>query len=576
MAIRIRICTQSGELVLTGIHLQNYKRFRFPVDLELRPITLIYGPNSSGKSSLIKSIALIKQSLTNRSEVPLALTSPQGHDFGSFDELLTNGNIERTLRIGFSIRHDGIKTSLEGGTLQFDRPTRILLEIKSSDSGHYIKTLTVGLDGEDESFKLSRSDSQPIAGDLDESLSLTNTLVGRLDTLARHGQYLQFSSLRSESALVRHAYPSFVKTDLPTLMKRLRSIISGASELPDPDTQDFYGWFLKSDKYEKIHRGIAKIKGLEYRSGTLAKVHEILSKRLSQLETYDSEQFGREIAERSVNKGVFTVGLMPAAYARFAPQHRSSTLDDDSVFQILLLEDVPDPCRLVLRISEAVRATFDTVHYIGPLRQSPSRGYHFGGVVGKYVGLSGEHIADLFYSYPGLEKKVNELAALMGLGYKLRVARSTNAELQNAFDLRLIPSGSRKSVSLADVGFGVSQALPILAQGVLESGATIVIEQPEIHLHPRLQAAFGDVLARLISSPFKNRFVIETHSEHLLLRMQRRVRERKLDPKHLRVYYVAPDGEGSSVQELRVADDGSMLDLWPTGFFDETFEEMFS
>jgi len=139
---------------------------------------------------------------------------------------------------------------------------------------------------------------------------------------------------------------------------------------------------------------------------------------------------------------------------------------------------------------------------------------------------------------------------------------------------------------------GVSQMLPIVIGCLAFSEIPLLaVEQPELHIHPRLQCALGDVLAAEVSRPSDNkirRLILETHSEHLLLRLLRRIRETTLgrvpedawplDPDDVAVVYVEPRGlqsKGSTARRLRIDRDGEFLDPWPNGFFEERGEELF-
>ena len=131
-------------------------------------------------------------------------------------------------------------------------------------------------------------------------------------------------------------------------------------------------------------------------------------------------------------------------------------------------------------------------------------------------------------------------------------------------------------VSPLDVGFGVSQVLPIAVELLTSTERVLCIEQPEIHLHPKLQTELGDLLIYATAEVGNaNQLIIETHSEHLLLRLQRRIREGSLPPNDIAVYYLEPETEfGSVVRRLRLDEQGVFLDPWPTGFFEESLQEI--
>ena len=133
---------------------------------------------------------------------------------------------------------------------------------------------------------------------------------------------------------------------------------------------------------------------------------------------------------------------------------------------------------------------------------------------------------------------------------------------------------NKVDVALSDVGFGISQILPFIVQSLASERRVITIEQPEVHLHPRLQADVGDLVAAAIREPRFHRFLIETHSEHLVLRMQRLVRENVLNPNEVSILYVSRGPEGAQAKRLRLDEQGEFIDDWPGGFFPERIREI--
>ena len=147
--------------------------------------------------------------------------------------------------------------------------------------------------------------------------------------------------------------------------------------------------------------------------------------------------------------------------------------------------------------------------------------------------------------------------------------------------LVLIDTTTETAVTLADVGFGINQILPIIVEGTDfftgRGDRVLCVEQPEIHLHPRLQAHLADLMIGTISGRSEKQWVVETHSELLVLRMQRRIREGKLSPADISVLYVeadAPHMGGSAIRQLRLDENGDFIDHWPSGFFEEGFDEL--
>jgi hypothetical protein len=151
-------------------------------------------------------------------------------------------------------------------------------------------------------------------------------------------------------------------------------------------------------------------------------------------------------------------------------------------------------------------------------------------------------------------------------------------------ELVLVDRRTDTVVSHRDVGIGVSQALPVLVSCYALREQIVAIEQPEIHLHPALQAELGDVFLQSALGEQHNRFILESHSEHLMLRVLRRIRETNDDelPKgavpvkstDVAVLYVEPTRDGAQVIELPVNEDGDFARPWPRGFFAERVKEL--
>jgi hypothetical protein len=152
-------------------------------------------------------------------------------------------------------------------------------------------------------------------------------------------------------------------------------------------------------------------------------------------------------------------------------------------------------------------------------------------------------------------------------------------------DLILIDKRTGTPVSHRDVGIGVSQVLPVLVAAYASKGKLLAIEQPEIHLHPALQAELGDVFLTAALGGAANALLIETHSEHLLLRVMRRMRETQdgtlpkglpgVGPDDVMVLFVEPDGPKSIIREMPLNERGELVKAWPGGFFEEGLREIF-
>jgi predicted ATPase len=182
----------------------------------------------------------------------------------------------------------------------------------------------------------------------------------------------------------------------------------------------------------------------------------------------------------------------------------------------------------------------------------------------------------LLHEQPRLVTEVNNVLASMELPYRIKVVLMSSKEaVGTVIHLVLTNVGSSLEVSPSDVGVGYSQVLPLIAQSVLAKDQLVCVEQPELHLHPAMQARLADMFLDQATGGNRARFLIETHSESLMLRFLRRIREERVSPDEIQVLYVDQDHDGNSVvTELPISSDGEFMTRWPNGFFDERLEEL--
>jgi predicted ATPase len=126
---------------------------------------------------------------------------------------------------------------------------------------------------------------------------------------------------------------------------------------------------------------------------------------------------------------------------------------------------------------------------------------------------------------------------------------------------------------ITDVGFGVSQILPVLALCYyVPEGASILLEQPEIHLHPAVQSSLADVLIDAVNT--RNvQIIVESHSEHLLRRLQRRIAEELIGADRVALYFCAMDDAASKIDKLDVDLFGNITN-WPPEFFGDEMGDL--
>ncbi|MBA2677742.1 MAG: AAA family ATPase [Ktedonobacteraceae bacterium] len=236
--------------------------------------------------------------------------------------------------------------------------------------------------------------------------------------------------------------------------------------------------------------------------------------------------------------------------------------------------------------------------YIGPLRSAPQRSYLRRNIVGLDVGATGEyavqqlheHWSDTvtFVAVPNdrkelhpeqltplmmpLSEAVSAALRLMGMYQQLRIEK-----LGESYEASLsLLSDPQKSVFITEVGFGVSQILPIIALGLLSPiNSILIFEQPEIHLHPRAQAGLAEFVLCLARTG--RLILVETHSDHLINRLRRRAAEDETDTlgAMVNILFVTPptaDGEGAKIERGRINQYGD-IENWPPGFLADAAQD---
>jgi predicted ATPase len=226
---------------------------------------------------------------------------------------------------------------------------------------------------------------------------------------------------------------------------------------------------------------------------------------------------------------------------------------------------------------------FRSICYLGPLRIKTERLYTWGGTAPESVGFSGEHtIAALLAAknrkislgYKKVSKTFEEIIATslksMGLIDRFRVKKIQDNRQE--YEVNVQTKGSKDWVDLPDVGFGISQVLPVLVQCFYAPpGSLIIMEQPEIHLHPSAQSALADVMIDVINSRENGadrniQLIIETHSEHFLRRLQRRIAEDAVQQEKVSAYFADITKSPAVLRPLEIDLFGNILN-WPEKFF---------
>ena len=251
-----------------------------------------------------------------------------------------------------------------------------------------------------------------------------------------------------------------------------------------------------------------------------------------------------------------------------------------------------------------MKGELSTLKYIGPIRDIPPRDWpRNAGPTNWSTGLAAweilhrcsEQFVKSVSSWFSDEDKLNAGLSIERISYvEVQIDPNTKSHqdsensVSEGSDVRtrivLKPVGGQVQLSLRDVGTGISQLLPVVVGATQEEySSSFLIEQPELHVHPRLQAAMADLFIEAIGD-ISHTFIIETHSEHLILRLLRRIREtekgtappdRHLRTDELGIYYLKQENGSSTASRIDVDVKGEFIQPWPDDFFEIDFYERF-
>ncbi len=481
-------------MTVKAIHLKNFMAFEDTDWVELRPITLLFGRNSSGKSVIIRALRFLKQSLTQSLEdSPFAYNAEHGVDVGSFDVMGHGEDVdpyekgEKKISFGFRC-----------GVLP-----EVLKYLLTSDS-------------------LKAIEKEPY-----------------VDIMLSFGQWQGKVIL--------------------TMVEILRYGISGK----DNENTIFYAELLgESPLLDDWYFGLDLLPGYK-------------------------EDIESEIARYwSQVKIDLTHGFLPVL--SLLPQVIKSGQSDQSEAEIeiqaIMAEDYRNIFILFQNCADSITSYFDSIAHLGPLRPSPKRLYMLDDSQQRHWELQG---LDAFIRFLNDQLTDNERKEINFWLEKLELAESIKAipllsrEESSAIVTRVeLDEGksSHHSLNLTDVGFGASQVIPIIIQSIVaKPGSLVVIEQPELHLHPRAQAELAGLFVEMARENVH--FLLETHSEHLLLRLRRWTTEHTTgkrvlsdDQKFLKwgesvAYFIHRKNDISSVTRIGIDAYGDLENI-PEGFED--------
>lgn len=571
--------------------LNNFKSISNEQEFTFRPLTIFTGANSSGKSTILQSILLITQTLQDPISSRSIVLNGGIKKFGSYDDIVNNKDISKNIKFGFEISpaEDFIDDLNIGAVRLFQlESTKCSFEI-SSDGIPYnlqpslVETKLERIREKDSSIRIVKSDEHS-----EEEQKVIDKYSNRIPPTALKYKIENkihvdpFFRIRTTGkhlgTSLRHFLPEFTfyyHTYNDTIKKYVEETLL-------PKNKYYIEDDIKKEK-TKINRAIKKefqkIAGeirIDYKNHNIEDEYNTLTINnpslrdirtlFTKLNVTDSQKYITRLKDRVATE-----------------------FEDKPI-----LED-PVPIFFMSSSINTVQEYFGSnIKYLGPLREEPKALYPLAnGLSSTDVGLKGENTAAVFENNKDIrvsyidpvdiantdcqelktQKDTLKVVIAKWLKY-LGVANDiiTNDKGKFGHELNIETEGNKIKQDLTHVGVGVSQVLPILVMSLLaKKGDVLIMEQPELHLHPKVQTRLADFFITM--NALKKQCLIETHSEYLINRLRYFVAisdDSKIANETM-IYFVEKDKQtGCSKYRKVTINKYGVIEDWPDGFFDES------
>jgi hypothetical protein len=565
--------------MITAITLENFKGIREPMTLAIRPITLLFGPNSAGKSTFIHALHYAYELFDNHNlDADLTLTGGPFVDLGGFKSLVHGRDYSQPVRIGFEVAMPQLAWA------GFGADVSIIGE-------------ELGLSVRD--FLAEQLDTASVAVEIRWSPYEQCPYVSAT-TVSLNGA--PFASLMCEANLKERSL-KLLNTDHP-VFQRVRdcSPVEQLDEGEDPD-QSVLSRALESLWFRLR---VSRDQRIAIAPGRLADGLPAID--------YPLECFWEDSAGEAAGDGRGRKGPVDETYDQLTECGKQ--------FMLAVSELFLAPC-------QAVRAGLNQMLYLGPVREAPARHerprvlnqgqWASGRAAWDRLGECDEWLVSAVSEWLGDAHRLNTGYTLQRREFyeidvddpilnALRSARQLDADddaragpaesslarFPISRQLYLVPQGKKLLLRPQDVGTGIAQVLPVVVALLDGKDRLICVEQPELHVHPKVQARLADLVIQAAIG-YRHHVILETHSECLVLRLLRRVRDtmaRKASrlegdeakdfplpwahdvrPSDIAIYFISSIEGAVQCKEIEVDDRGDFIQDWPDDFFELDFNE---
>lgn len=591
--------------MIKNIHITNFKGIKDTVTLELKPITLLFGPNSAGKSSILHAFHYALEILERKNFDPYnTKLGGKSVELGGFKNLVHDHDLSKKITLKFDIELANTEIPVLSN-YNFDKAfgdtVRDILE-NAENNDYYIEDLE----------------------------RLTNSRIDIVD-------YVESIHQKSKTA-----YISFSIEWLNSIQR------ADVSEIEFGLDEEIL-MRVSIDKIDSAGRIYPKISYINFDHPNHKKFGD------SWEELFNDVTGGGDSKEQNILIKEWNSVMPNWAVGIILPyEHYKGSIDDENLeYEVFNYLEIL--CRLTVGLGNLLISDLKKFTYIGPIRDIPPRQFekHFIGENERWA--NGLAAWDLIYSKKIEPSQINKWFEKLKINYELKVLetlrlnlskdqllelkekvksevyRSIEYSFDEANEINELMDGEEneifeveegsildfykristniddlfeiilnKSKSLVDViledkkrgvelkpydlGVGISQLIPVIVGSINQKESILAIEQPEIHLHPAVQVEMADMFISQINEKPNVIYLLETHSEHLMLRFLRRIRNSNnneltkylLRNDQIVVFFTELSDEDTlSITKLKINSQGKFSTRWPKGFFEERHEELF-
>lgn len=537
---------------MESIRIQKLRSLQDTGEIELAPLTVLVGKNSVGKSTFLRMFPLFQQSMKMSRSEPLLWYSPELVDFGNFNESINKKTSEDSIDFNFKFKISMIEFEKEFRFKYNRNLSKGFMEKLFSDE---FPQVDIELMIKVKSKFISSIELKA----LDYVYNIQLSEDGKISSLVINDKAFPINNLYSSNYGSREILPTIA---VEKKLKNTKSRLSKKIEVQD-------------DANKEMIKILDKIRNARIKDERMMELINLLT--LDYKDNFDNQFYNEFTSVSTISKKIDKLSLEDKA------QLINEMYTYNGYKYINLMLDI---------VNNYLFDFFENIQYIAPIRASAQRYYRIQGLSIDDITPQGENIPMLLWNMKqSNDAQYNEWREWTKKNFNVEfIIHESEANLS----MKLIKN--EEEINLADTGFGFSQILPILLYvwrvthkkhnirdsiyfgRVNSNSKTLVIEQPELHLHPALQAKLMDIFMEIVGKLNNNKFnlkiIMETHSETMINRIGHNIalNSKLLDHNNVNIYIFSEDeNKNINIKKSNFTQDG-YLENWPIGFFMPEFE----